>query len=136
MDKSCTWCGAADCNPADAFHDLLRRHDLHAQGWSSIGPGWVPMVERLINDLRALGWDGELGQIKEKFGELRFIPCVWDDAMRVRILAARRASHTTCWRCGSEGNIRDVVNWYVACCEACAAVIARDREAGGTGEAC
>ena len=34
--------------------------------------GWHGIVTKLIQDLQAMGWDGKLIQIKEKFGGLRF----------------------------------------------------------------
>jgi hypothetical protein len=37
-----------------------------------IGDGWVPIVDRLVTDLEAMGWRGRVDQVKENFGGLRF----------------------------------------------------------------
>jgi hypothetical protein len=34
--------------------------------------GWIPILDRLAEDLIALGWDRTLDQVKQKFGGLRF----------------------------------------------------------------
>jgi hypothetical protein len=37
-----------------------------------VGPGWADIVKECAEDLFAIGWDGTVTQIKEKFGGLRF----------------------------------------------------------------
>ena len=86
----CTWCGAEVCDPSDAFHDLLRRHDLHTPCWSGVPDAWLPLLDRLCTDLKAMGWNGRVGQIKEKFGTLRFYAEDTDDRMDARIREAER----------------------------------------------
>ncbi|MSP93212.1 MAG: hypothetical protein EXR79_15670 [Myxococcales bacterium] len=96
----CTWCGATRCDPADAFHELLRRHGLHAGCWSDGPPGWLELIDALFSDLRTLGWRGELAQIKQKFGRLRVYADGLDAAMAARITRAEAQSLRTCDRCG------------------------------------
>jgi hypothetical protein len=72
-----------------------------------VGPGWVPILERLAVDLKALGWNGGVDQIKEKFGGLRFyltanaIPEPHREAASARISQAMQESYKTCEQCGT-----------------------------------
>jgi hypothetical protein len=38
----------------------------------TVGEGWINILDRLAEDLVAMGWDRRLDQVKEKFGRLRF----------------------------------------------------------------
>lgn len=119
----CTWCGADSkyCNKNDAFHDLLRRHDLHPWCWSGVGPGWLLLVERLVADLKAMGWRGDVAQIKEKFFELRFYAEDTTPDMEARISAATAESRLTCETCGKPGRVRPIRYWQRLACDDCAA---------------
>jgi hypothetical protein len=55
--------------------------DLQAE----VGPGWSDIIARLVRDLRKLGWNGEVVQMKEKFGGLRFYINDTSDALHDRI---------------------------------------------------
>jgi len=68
-----------------------------------VGPGWEDIVRRLVTDLFALGWDGDLHQIKEKFGGLRFYIGVGNEALWKRIDQAEDESMRTCEQCGQPG---------------------------------
>jgi hypothetical protein len=59
---------------------------------------WAGIVERLVADLFVLGWNGEVLQVKEKFGELRFYPSPdRTDEMWERICQATEESRSvTC----------------------------------------
>jgi hypothetical protein len=70
---------------------------------SGVGPGWGKIVQRLIRDLFLLEWDGELHQIKEKFGGLRFYIGGGSDAIFNRIDQAEKESFKTCEVCGEPG---------------------------------
>jgi hypothetical protein len=37
-----------------------------------VGPGWSKIIQEMAEDLFAMGWDGTVAQVKEKFGGLRF----------------------------------------------------------------
>jgi hypothetical protein len=72
-----------------------------------VGSGWVPILERRAVDLKALGWNGGVDQIKEKFGGLRFyltphaIPEMHREAASARISQAMQESYKTCEQCGT-----------------------------------
>ena len=80
-----------------------------------IGPGWVPLVEELMTKLKGAGWNGEIGQVKEKFGGLRFYiydgnPAVWD-----LINKYETKSYTICEDCGLPGKLRHGGWWRTLC---------------------
>ena len=82
-----------------------------------VGKGWHPLVEELIEDLFQLGWDGELFQIKEKFGTLRFYIGEGSDEVHNRITEAEHMSCKTCERTGEAGELRTDLSWKVVLCD-------------------
>ena len=75
-----------------------------------VGPGWIPMLDRLAEDLIALGWDRTLHQVVPKFGQLLFDIGSRTPPrrgvlakLRRRIEWARAESLRTCERCGAPG---------------------------------
>ena len=90
--------------------------DLITECQSHVGPGWHDILRRLISDLFELGWDGEMLQVKEKFGALRFYvgsasKPIWD-----RIHAAENESLVTCEECGKPGSPRGG-GWIKTLCD-------------------
>lgn len=83
-----------------------------------VGAGWGSIIERLIPDLFALGWDGEINQVKEKFGTLRFYIGAASDEVRNRVSRAEMESDTTCEECGAPGEIRGG-GWIKTLCLTC-----------------
>lgn len=83
-----------------------------------VGPGWKDVVTRLIDDLFELGWDGQLFQIKEKFGGLRFYTGACTDAMYARIAQAESESYVTCEYCSAPGQARHD-GWIKVMCDDC-----------------
>jgi hypothetical protein len=96
--------------------------------------GWMPMLEKLLADLNAEGFNGQTGyisQIKEKFGGLRFYvdfcsplgeTTLSDEAItrcQDLIDAAEQKSFTICEMCGESGSIRRK-GWWKTLCDACA----------------
>jgi hypothetical protein len=85
---------------------------------SNVGPGWHHLVCRLVRDLFNLGWDGELHQIKEKYGGLRFYIGSGSDEIHTRIHEAEDESYKTCYECGEPGKRRSG-GWVVVMCDPC-----------------
>lgn len=83
-----------------------------------VGPGWADILARLVPDLLALGWDGSVLQIKEKYGTLRFYIGSASDAVFRRIDEAEKESSTVCERCGGPGRLRGR-GWVVTLCDKC-----------------
>ena len=85
-----------------------------------VGDGWLEILERLAEDLVALGWDRGVYQIKEKFGGLRFY--LRDEAtteMCERVEQAQEESLRTCEDCGRPGRLRKF-GWWRTLCDGCA----------------
>lgn len=66
-----------------------------------VGQGWWPLLDRLMTDLLAQGWDGRVEQVKEKFGGLRFYSSADAPPMSDRVWAAEDESFATCEACGA-----------------------------------
>lgn len=77
-----------------------------------IGPGWIKMVSRLVDDLNEMDCDYTVGQVKEKFGGLRFYydavhadNCPGIDSwvecpLYKRVSKAEKESYYICESCG------------------------------------
>lgn len=96
---------------------LLAKYGIkNPRGGAECGAGWLPIIESLIVDLIAMGWDKNVQQIKEKFGELRFYVGEASAEMQERISDAAALSAVTCETCGKPGTISDK-GWAKARCE-------------------
>jgi len=79
--------------------------------------GWEGLIDRLLRDLITLGWqDGEIWQVKEKFGGLRFYIATGDELVQQRIREAEQESMTTCHECGSPGEQVAIRGWLSIRC--------------------
>lgn len=96
----------------DAFGRPYPRENVLA----GVGKGWHGLVNKLIDDLFELGWDGSLHQIKEKFGGLRFYIGGATEEAHERIHAAENESLRTCDECGEPGK-PDNSGWIRTVCE-------------------
>lgn len=79
--------------------------------------GWHNLVNTLIDDLLALGWDGQVFQAKEKFGGLRFYIGSGNEAIWARISQAEKESYKTCEVCGEPGEERNPFGWVKTLCD-------------------
>ena len=95
-----------------------------------VGPGWSKIIADLIEDLNKLGWDGDVAQVKEKFGGLRFYigPCSRE--VLDRITEAENESYKTCEVCGEPGEPRET-GWVKTLCDFC--LVNRMHECGAAG---
>ena len=82
-----------------------------------VGAGWHKLVHRLIDDLFSLGWDGQVYQVKEKFGGLRFYIGKGTDDIHTRIAQAEAESYKTCEVCGEPGTERSPFGWIKILCD-------------------
>src|SRR5574337_35061 len=102
------------------WKELLKKHEIKdPECYSGIGDGWVPLVDRLFDDLIVLGWDKDLHQIKEKFGFLRIYVGEATPEMRNLIHAAESASSKICEDCGAQGAYRGNRSWVRTLCDSC-----------------
>lgn len=86
-----------------------------------VGKGWHPLIEDLVVKLIHLGWTGELQQVKEKFGGLRFYftasakdPISLEIQHDVAAQAEARSYHI-CEECGEPGRVRSG-GWALTLC--------------------
>ncbi len=101
----------------DPMESLLNKYGIdYPRCGAGVGDGWMPLVERLIVDLIALGWDRDCHQIKEKFGGLRFYVGEVSEECRARITAAEEESERTCEVCGSPGKLTGFGGWVTCRC--------------------
>lgn len=88
--------------------------------------GWVDLIDKLIEDLIALGWNKHIDQIKEKFGGLRFYVGDTSRAPNGRFISykkinlliskAESESFKICEKCGKSGQPRGG-GWIKTLCE-------------------
>lgn len=83
-----------------------------------VGPGWSDILARLVPDLFTLGWDGNVTQVKEKFGGLRFYIGGGSDEVHDRIELACKESYRTCEECGEPGKPDHTRGWIRTLCPA------------------
>lgn len=82
--------------------------------------GWAPIIERLVTDLEALGWDGKVYQVKEKFGGLRFYIGDGSEEIYKRIDQASDESFKTCEVCGTTEGVTTEGRWWIeTLCPSC-----------------
>jgi hypothetical protein len=97
--------------------DVLEKHGIAPPYCGAgVGPGWVPLVDRLCTRLIELGWNKDCHQIKEKFGGLRFYIGMHSLEITEAIDAAEAESYRTCEECGAEGKPRDG-GWIRTLCD-------------------
>lgn len=95
-----------------------RREELQEEEWPELYrglKGWGGIISSLIEDLFNLGWNGQLYQIKEKFGGLRFYIGGGTDEMLDRIIQAERDSLNACVECGEPGTQANA-GWIITLC--------------------
>jgi hypothetical protein len=81
-----------------------------------IGKGWRPLIKQLIIDLKKMGWDGNITQIKQKFGGLRFYIGAGSLKIFNRIDKAEKESFKICEECGRPGRLRGN-SWLMTLCD-------------------
>lgn len=78
--------------------------------------GWDALIDKLIKDLLDTGWKGDILQIKEKFGGLRFYASETNDKQGELIFKAEEESFNICEVCGKPGKLRGD-RWLATRCE-------------------
>lgn len=102
--------------------------DTRAEWWFECDEGWGPLIAELEGRLRDLSPDFTIGQVKEKFGGLRFYANAGDVGEAISrqfyalIREAEARSQEICERCGRPGQLsrRATYGWYKTVCSTCA----------------
>lgn len=106
------------------WHAWFRNHTLYS-AWTgnevgeemfAISPGWRKLVIDLMDKLFAVGWDGHIAQVKEKFGGLRFYAGGLTNEQDNIIHDAEAKSFTICETCGNPGRPRGG-GWITTLCD-------------------
>jgi hypothetical protein len=90
---------------------------IKSKGFFSVGNGWLGIIKSLIEDLIKLGWNGEITQVKSKFGGLRFYINQGSPELRNRISQAEEKSFLVCSECGDSGEQIKITGWIHTLCE-------------------
>lgn len=83
-----------------------------------VGNGWVPILEEMFDKLKAIGWEGDVSQIKEKFGILRIYLTEETDEVEEIVREAEDKSAKVCEFCGSPGTLGGEY-WLKTLCPEC-----------------
>lgn len=84
-----------------------------------VGPGWKGILKDSFAKLEAMGWQGGVEQIKEKFGGLRMYILEETDGMEEICYEAEMKSLSTCEHCGAPGKRHRGWGWLVTHCHEC-----------------
>lgn len=113
-----------------AFDQLMVKWDIrdcynpdqhYTSPLGAVEEGWYPLLERLFESMKTVGWNGQVAQIKQKFGELRvYLDHNLRDANLLQMtFEATAESLRTCEECGQEGQIRTNRRYIKTLCEPC-----------------
>ena len=97
------------------FTEMMDKRGLnHRMG--GVGDGWVPLLEEMFDKLAAIGWKGEVRQIKEKFGGCRIYITGNEDAQAISDEYGGKSYHI-CEYCGNAGELRRDLDWILTLCD-------------------
>jgi len=85
-----------------------------------VGEGWWPLLERTFKKISDMGWDGEIFDVKEKFGQLDITIGHASMEIHTVLLDAWKESATICEMCGKPGRPRVDRSWVKTLCDECA----------------
>lgn len=120
----------------ECFQEALEapRPERSIEEWEGdVGKGWRPLIRGLDANLRDLDPDYQIGQIKEKFGGLRYyIDAITDEQRNEAYRLIHRAedlSFSTCEECGGPGERCTIgAYWVKTLCPLCYRDLEDDRE--------
>lgn len=77
---------------------------------------WIPIVDKLVDDMFEAGWNGHVDQVKEKFGGLRFYIPMGNDKIFELIDEAEEKSQNICIVCGDPATT-STKGWVTHVCD-------------------
>jgi hypothetical protein len=116
--------GATSHGEELTFDALQRRFPniVHGVGYFSIGPGWYPFIHDMLLELEALKLSEypKLGQVKEKFGGLRWYTDEYSvEEYRDIVSKYEELSEEVCIACGSIDEVVMAGYWIQPLCQEC-----------------
>lgn len=81
-----------------------------------IPEGWNDIVDKLCQQLIDINYQGEVTQMKEKFGSLRFYTNSFTEEAQPFIDATEKLSSSTCEVCGEWGEVSTKKYWMRTLC--------------------
>ena len=91
-----------------------------------VGPGWMPIVSDMLDEMSAEGCDPFIEQIALGGGNLEVLTLRCDDRAEAAIRKAEERADCTCGQCGG---VRDMefgeYDWAVGLCRSCLADLRR-----------
>lgn len=108
--------------PSSQVEALLGKYGIVSERSSAIEPGWIAMMEALIEKLIEHGWNRQLFQVKEKAGGLRFSPASDDEHLSKICKEYNLLSNKICEFCGDPGRLSQDSHshWFKTLCSRCA----------------
>lgn len=105
-----------------SIDEMLKRHGIgEVPCGVSVGAGWIPIVDRTLGKLIEAGWDKELGQVKQKFCQLRIyldsrnVPEELRNKLYAIIEEAEYECDRTCEMCGKERQKKGIKAGWALC---------------------
>lgn len=83
-----------------------------------VGDGWLFIIKELIEKIIEKGWNKEICQVKEKFGQLRFYINSAPEEVYDLIYEYENKSYEICEGCGKRGKLRKE-GWWKTLCDDC-----------------
>ena len=86
-----------------------------------INDGWYQILHDCFEEMFAAGWDGELAQVKEKWGMLQIYLIGYYPELEEIIKKYTNLSYTICERCGSTNDVicKMSFGWFLTLCSHC-----------------
>lgn len=105
----------------ELFHKDKYGNPIQSYCGISCPDGWIPLVDKLCNDIVLCCKENNItfiiDKIKEKFGELRFYYSGGNEEIEKLINKAEKESLTICQNTGNLGKIRTDISWWRVLCD-------------------
>lgn len=103
------------------IRDSYNLDQLYDSVNGSVESGWFPILETLFETLKSKGWQGDVAQIKQKYGELRVYlhPDTRNREWLEVTFMATAYSLQTCEFCSNQGHLRTARKYVRTLCDSC-----------------
>jgi hypothetical protein len=106
----------------EAFEAMRKKYGIgEVPCGTSVGPGWLPIIDEALGKMVAAGWDRKLAQVKQKFCGIRiYVGGASSAAIEAIIRDAEAKCARACEHCGAPRGLEAPRNGIALCadCEA------------------